>query len=119
MDSVFLVFPDEPVGLADIADRLDSLDVVRHPQMLEVSAGGSWLYIDPVADPSDIALYADWPPELVPDRPATVYSVRYRDAALVVRAVTLLARSYPLLVDTDTGRVVDGTALTVAMLPRT
>lgn len=121
MDTVFLVFPesrDEPVGVADIADRLAPLDVTRYPTALAVSSGSARAYVDPVPDPSTIELYDDWPPAQVPSGPASVYAVRYRDPELVVRAVHLLARHGRVLVDTDNDLVVDGSALTRDMLPR-
>lgn len=116
-ETVVLVFTDVSVDLDRLAQVVRSCgESVSHGGVLTVSDRSESVHVVRVTDLERDGVFEDWPSRIVPSGPVAVFSLDYRDPVFVVRVVRSIAGRWPCVVDTNLGRVLDGSELEVADL---
>ena len=110
METLILVFEEPDMTLCDIAEGLAGADVSiggGDERVVVVTRGASRVYVVQVRDGAE-EVFDDWPTDVIPRGTASVFSLDFRDGALVVDIVHILARRRRCLVDTNYGHVISG-----------
>jgi hypothetical protein len=118
METIVLVIDRPGVHLDDLARgfTFDHWLSDNGKSLILQDSSGNNVYVVEVLDAERDGVFEDWPADLLPESPGSIFALDYRQRSFAVAIVKEVAQLYEVLVDTNFGEVVRGDQLSESHL---